>query len=164
MIISVVSFLVAIIITMLLRRQTNRQPTATWLVGESLFTGSTGFLFALMLWLIVQQWRIPIGSFLTSLLWLIMFVGEVIAVRLLGTHFAALSQTAPSSLNIAKLVDGLSYHAATFWQLMVGVMLFTIGTTHSWPNSGLLIGWSFVMSVAITLQSAVKLFHVALYD
>ncbi|WP_407882983.1 hypothetical protein [Furfurilactobacillus curtus] len=85
-------------------------------------------------------------------------------MRLLGTHFAEVNQTAPSSLNVTKLVDGFAYHAATFWQLMGGIMLVTIGTTRSWPNQSLLIGWSFAMSVAITLQSAVKLFHVSLYD
>ncbi|MBF8808258.1 MAG: hypothetical protein IC227_08055 [Enterococcus lacertideformus] len=141
-----------------LRRSSKTALTKRTLFLEMVLNATLSYLAALILWLGYSSFNFTHTSGTVWLLWLLMFVCGVIGVRTLGKRLTYANQTVINT-TITIFDNELAYHASVFWKLIAVITGITFLTVGSLPNCFILISISFTMTVAIIMESAVKLFQ-----
>lgn len=141
-----------------LRRFSKKPPTKRTLFLEIILTASLSYLAALLLWLGYIFLGFSLSSSLIWLPWLLMFVCGVIGVRTLGKRLTYAKQQAAPEI-ISNFTNELAYHASVFWKLIAVIVGITFLTIGGLPSTFVLISLSFTMTVAIILESSVKMFR-----
>lgn len=140
------------------RHTSKKTLTKRALFLEMVLTATLSYLAALILWLGYSSFNFTLTGGTVWLLWLLMFVCGVIGVRTLGKRLIYANQM-ESNKNISSFADELAYHASVFWKLIAVITGITLLTVGNLPNSFVLISISFTMTIAIIMESAVKLFR-----
>lgn len=154
MLLSVILLCIGLLWTGLARAVASQQATQGHLISEILATTSTGVLATNVIWQLRQV--LPNLTVITWLVWLLMFLAVVLAIRILGTHLAKTQAT--TAINLVPLLKGFAYHAAVFWQVMLSIILISSMLSHQTPSSVTTLLFGFVIGVAITIQGTAKFY------
>jgi len=158
MIITSSLFLLILMGLFLTRRAEKRAITKTTLLLEILATATLSYLAALIIWLFANHFSLLHSTGVTWLIWLLMFICGVIGVRTLGNRLKETSQET-KNIWITPFAKELAYHASVFWKLITVIAMMTFISTSTPPNNFFLLSLSFTLTVALIMESAVKLFR-----
>ncbi len=151
-------FIIVFIGLFLIRRAEKRAITKMTLLLEMTATTTLSYLAALVIWLLANRFSLLHNTGVTWLIWLLMFICGVIGVRTLGNRLKETSQET-KNIWIIPFAKELAYHASVFWKLIAVIAMMTFISTSTPPNNFFLLSLSFTLTVALMMESAVKLFR-----